>query len=333
MGIEEQNLHILEKFVFDRNLALTTKMEYNTCIKKYTNLFDMGMEDLLAEAEAEEEAGIRWKNRTLKKRLMEFRIFLTKNYLSSTVISEVNRIKSVYRHFDIEIHKLPEMSTKSLQTSKPIIFMDLPNKNIIKEAMKIATPIMRAIIAFQVSSGCARNETLNLTISDFIEATSSATSLEHVLNAQEKFKDKAEDMADLKVMAVNYKSMSVVKDELLKINQDVQAAEDIKSYYALDNIDLLGTAITDGGSEIPAKNYVGFDPNNPPLTYLYSRTKGTTIAPLGPDGDIVDYYPLIEFMRKDIQDELPKYTKLYIQARVGFMMNKPNYCIKGTFRS
>lgn len=173
----------------------------------------------------------------------------------------------------------------------------------------------------------------NSKIQTYNRATSSATSLEHVLNAQEKFKDKAGDMADLKVMAVNYKSMSVVKDELLKINPDVQAAEDIKSYYALDNIDLLGTAITDGGSEIPAKNYVGFDPNNPPLTYLYSRTKGTTIAPLGPDGDIVDYYPLIEFMRKDIQDELPKYTKLYIQARVGFMMNKPNYCIKGTFRS
>lgn len=173
----------------------------------------------------------------------------------------------------------------------------------------------------------------NSKIQTYNRATSSATSLEHVLNAQEKFKDKAGDMADLKVMAVNYKSMSVVKDELLKINQDVQAAEDIKSYYALDNIDLLGTAITDGGSEIPAKNYVGFDPNNPPLTYLYSRTKGTTIAPLGPDGDIVDYYPLIEFMGKDIQDELPKYTKLYIQARVGFMMNKPNYCIKGTFRS
>lgn len=173
----------------------------------------------------------------------------------------------------------------------------------------------------------------NSKIQTYNRATSSATSLEHVLNAQEKFKDKAGDMADLKVMAVNYKSMSVVKDELLKINQDVQVAEDIKSYYALDNIDLLGTAITDGGSEIPAKNYVGFDPNNPPLTYLYSRTKGTTIAPLGPDGDIVDYYPVIEFMRKDIQDELPKYTKLYIQARVGFMMNKPNYCIKGTFRS
>ena len=173
----------------------------------------------------------------------------------------------------------------------------------------------------------------NSKIQTYNRATSSATSLEHVLNAQEKFKDKAGDMADLKVMAVNYKSMSVVKDELLKINQDVQAAEDIKSYYALDNIDLLGTAITDGGSEIPAKNYVGFDPNNPPLTYLYSRTKGTTIAPIGPDGDIVDYYPVIEFMRKDIQDELPKYTKLYIQARVGFMMNKPNYCIKGTFRS
>ena len=55
--------------------------------------------------------------------------------------------------------------------SKPITFEDLPTKKIIKNAVEIANPIMKAIILFISSSGCARKETLNLTVGDFINAT------------------------------------------------------------------------------------------------------------------------------------------------------------------
>lgn len=172
MDITKQNLQVLEKFVFDRNLKDSTKLEYKACIDKFTSLFNMGMKNLLDEAEAEEEAGIRWKKRKLKNRLIEYRSFLAKNYHSSSVLGEMTRIQTVYRHFDIEIHDLPKLSVKNLKTSKPIVFMDLPSKKIIRDALKITTPIMKAIILFQVSSGCARSETLSLSIADFIEATS-----------------------------------------------------------------------------------------------------------------------------------------------------------------
>ena len=43
--------------------------------------------------------------------------------------------------------------------------------------------------------------------------------------------------------------------------------------------------------------------------------------------------PLIEFMRKDIRDELPMYTKLFILSSVGVLMNAPNRIIKGNFRA
>ena len=66
MNITKQNSEVLEKFVFDRNLKNSTKREYKACIDKFTSLFNMGMKDLLAEAEAEEEEGIRWKKRKLK---------------------------------------------------------------------------------------------------------------------------------------------------------------------------------------------------------------------------------------------------------------------------
>ena len=48
------------------------------------------------------------------------------------------------------------------------------------------------------------------------------------------------------------------------------------------------------------KTYIGMDYINPGMKLLYSRTTGTTVAPLGPDGEMYDFYPLIEFMRKDI---------------------------------
>ena len=48
----------------------------------------------------------------------------------------------------------------------------MPDKKIIREAFKIASPLMKAIILFSCSSGCARAETLSLTVGDYIDALS-----------------------------------------------------------------------------------------------------------------------------------------------------------------
>ena len=40
----------------------------------------------------------------------------------------------------------------------------------------------------------------------------------------------------------------------------------------------------------------------------------------------------LEIMRKDIYDELPQYTKLFIQSKVGILLNKPGLALKGTCR-
>ena len=141
-----------------------------------------------------------------------------------------------------------------------------------------------------------------------------------ILKAQEKFKESTGSFCNLNSMAVNYKSLTTLKSDMFANNRQVEPVEAIKSYYGVDNIDLLGTAVCDGGSEIAEK-------------LLYSRISDTTVAPLGPDGDVYDFYPLIEFMRKDIRDELPIYTKLFILTSVGVLMNAPNRIIKGKFRA
>lgn len=162
---------ILNKISKTRNFAFKTKQSYENALNLYIEFNKVPFHDLLKEADEEEELGIRWKNRKLKNRLIKFRIFLHENYLLSTSKVYFQRILALYRHFEIEIYKLPPISTKTLKMSKPITFEDLPTKEIIKNAVEIANPLMKAIILFISSSGCARRETMNLTIGDFIIAT------------------------------------------------------------------------------------------------------------------------------------------------------------------
>lgn len=163
---------ILENFITSRNLKPRTRKGYQYSLKQYTTFHNMTLKELLQEAETEEEQGIRWKHRTLKTRLINFRNWLQNNYLNNTAKKNFGRILTFYRHHEIEIHQLPPYNEKNSNFPEAITFDKLPDKDIIKHALKITkSPVMRAIILFMSSSGCAMAETLNLTVGDFIEAT------------------------------------------------------------------------------------------------------------------------------------------------------------------
>lgn len=169
MSMNDQEL--IEEFAKARNIKARTLLGYKHVFNTYKEYTGKQLTELLKEAEKEEEQGIRWKHRTIKKRLIGYRNYLQDKYCVSTVKLNFSRLLTFYRHHEIEIHDLPSFNTKNARESTPLNFKDLPDKDIIKHALKIATPIMRAIILFISSSGCARRETLNLTIGDFIEAT------------------------------------------------------------------------------------------------------------------------------------------------------------------
>lgn len=169
MSMNDQEL--IEEFAKARNITAQTLYGYRHVFKTYKEYTGKQLTELLKEAEKEEEQGIRWKHRTIKKRLIGYRNYLQDKYCVSTVKLNFSRLLTFYRHHEIEIHDLPSFNTKNARESTPLNFKDLPDKDIIKHALKITTPIMRAIILFISSSGCARRETLNLTIGDFIKAT------------------------------------------------------------------------------------------------------------------------------------------------------------------
>lgn len=162
---------ILEDFVTSRNLSYKTIVSYKSAIRIYKKYTGLTLSELITEAEEEEDKGIRWKKRKLKSRLLGFRTYLQEQYLTSTAKLHFGRIQTIYKHYEIEIHDLPPLSQKNVKQSTPINYADLPDKEIIKKSIKIATPVMKSLILFMTSSGCAKNEALSLTIDDFIKAT------------------------------------------------------------------------------------------------------------------------------------------------------------------
>ena len=172
----KSNEEILTEIANTRNHTLRTTQTYQTAMKDYCRFHQMTMYELLQEAEDEERSMIRWKDRKLKERLINYRQYLVDNYLLSTARNRLIRVKNIYKFYEIELQDLPYLSTKTARENPPLTFKDLPDKQIIQKAIKVSNPLITAIILFISSSGCGRTETLNLKIGDFIESLQEYTS-------------------------------------------------------------------------------------------------------------------------------------------------------------
>ena len=169
--MKNEDLEIINRFAKERNIKNTTKANYKTYLKEYGQYFNKSLPELLELAEQEEEDGIRWKNRSLKKQLIDYRNYLYNTHSSSTAKNRFTRIKTFYRHYDIEIHELPKFNTRNVKNTPPIQFKDIPDKEVIRSAIEVPPAVMKPLILFMSSSGCARAETLDLTIDSYIKAT------------------------------------------------------------------------------------------------------------------------------------------------------------------
>ena len=190
---------LLTDFQYTRNLKDNSIIRYATAINLYENFNEMNMIDLLNEAEHEEEQGVRWKYRQLKKRLLNFRTYLNQHYKKNYAKSTLSKIITVYNHYELEVHKLPRVSSKNYIEATPITYADLPDKEIIKKAYELSDNFMKALILFMTSSGCARNETLNITIKDFITATSDYHHKNNILDVLDCLKDTSDVVPTFKI--------------------------------------------------------------------------------------------------------------------------------------
>lgn len=166
-----RNEELLEEFFLVKNHDPKTQKAYLRSINKYSKFHGLTMEELIEEAETEEENGVRWKRRKLKKRLLQFRHYLIENYKKNSVATYFTQVIAVYRYFEIEIGDLTKTNPRGYHIPGDVTFDELPTHEEISQVLHVAKLWFQAVVLFQISSGCARKETIEMTIGQFKKAT------------------------------------------------------------------------------------------------------------------------------------------------------------------
>ena len=166
------NQELVDEFIATRGLSKASYKSFKYTLKHYSNFQGCSLQELLDEADYEEEQGIRWKKRKLKQRLTNYMNFCRNTLTINTAKHYLKVVKIFYHHHDIEIHKLPPFNERNAKVRNPITPKDLPTREILQEAVEIAEPLMKALILFLVSSGMSKVDARNLTIQNFLDATS-----------------------------------------------------------------------------------------------------------------------------------------------------------------
>lgn len=170
--MRESDEIIIKNMAESRGLSNASYLGFKNVLRHYTNFQGKSLLELIEEAENEEEEKIRWKNRTIKTRLISYMNYCKDNMTINSAKHYLKLVKIFYHHHEIEIHKLPRFNDKNAKVRSPIQTSDLPTKEILCEAVEIADPLMQALILFLASSGMSKIDALSLTIQDFIDATS-----------------------------------------------------------------------------------------------------------------------------------------------------------------
>lgn len=166
-----------------------TRHDYNLVINAYCKYHQMTMQELLTEAETDEEKIGKVNKRRIKKRLLNYILHLKQqNKKDSTIKAYLNKIRKVYKYYDIDLPSLPTVSSKQRQES----YAELPSHEDIKNALLNTNLLNKAIITFLASTGMRISDLCNIKVKDFKEAVQSYTScsrLTDILHELEKKED------------------------------------------------------------------------------------------------------------------------------------------------
>ena len=188
------NNEMIQEYITKRKLKKNTHYQLKSILEDYSTYQQKSLEELILEADEDEENKIRWKRRRLKTRLSNHMLYLIERLDLSSAKMYLNKIKSFYYFHEIEIHQLPSFNEKNTSLKKPITYKDLPDKEIIKQAVEMSEPLMKSIILFISSSGCARVDTLSFKVRDFIGGTYSYHETMDIKEAIEKMMALDEDI-------------------------------------------------------------------------------------------------------------------------------------------
>lgn len=157
---------IQEMQIIQRWTDGTTK-QVRIAVHSYEAFHKTSFEKLLIEAEEDEQKIIKLQKRRIKKRLLQYLLYMREEkYADSTIRLYLAKIKQVYLYHDIEIPRLPSITIPETESYK-----DIPTPKEIMAAINNSRTKMKATITFLASSGLRRSDMAALTLNDFFEAT------------------------------------------------------------------------------------------------------------------------------------------------------------------
>ena len=183
---------LFEKLVEEKNLAQSTKSVYKSALSIYEKINNMTLDELIKEADAEEEQGLRWKNRKIKERLIQYRNYLYAHKSEGTVKRYLTIIKTIYKHFEIELHDLPSFTSKQIDKTYKMKYSDLLTREELIDGYYEANNLVKCILVFGISSGLSKVDMLNLTVGDFLEACSEYTTTRSILDQLLELKEQSD---------------------------------------------------------------------------------------------------------------------------------------------
>ncbi len=171
----EIRTHIKESELFknfkdELNLENTFTIDnYLTSLTGYSEYHNMTIEELIEEAEDEEEKGVRKSKRKIKNRLITYRKYLYTKYANSTISTKMSDIVYFYVVNGIEI---PDMPKPNDPYEPELSYKEIPTKEHVKRAIETTTSIKnRALFLFCMTSGASSAEARQFTVKEYMEGT------------------------------------------------------------------------------------------------------------------------------------------------------------------
>ncbi|BDZ67379.1 tyrosine-type recombinase/integrase [Methanobacterium ferruginis] len=179
---------IFKDFCSKRELRYNTIRTYKNTLNMYCNFLNKGLEELIEEAEDEEESDMRMRKRKINHYLINFKSELDKSDLADSSIKQMMiLIKAFYREFDIEVPR--SRRRKSPKPTYIETIEDLPTMDEIQLFLEYCGSVYKAIVLTGLSSGMSRAELASLTFKHLYDALSLTSYPETLDEVIEKAKE------------------------------------------------------------------------------------------------------------------------------------------------
>lgn len=248
MNVENDSL--FQDMCSNRSLAESSIKRYKLVLQKYVDFNRMTLEELLTEAENDEDTIPRLRKRKITERLSKFKEYLNQENNSNYYINhQLSLVRSFYFEFDIQLPQIRRSKTRKDKKQETI--EDLPNMVDIRKSLEHSNTTYRAIILLMLSSGMSRSEIPSLTFKHLYNGIP----LKKYPNNLDKLIDAIESKEDL----VIYWRVERVKTG----NKYFTFSSPETSDFILKYLKELHRACPD---YIPKPDDILFRPNNIPIT-------------------------------------------------------------------